>query len=205
MPRLRPQKALIWKPRIYERAGSMSGQGRSILLAIGGGISAYKSAFVCSRLVQDGCDVRTAMTDAATNFIGPATLAALSGKAVAIDSFDPVHLPLGTHIEWSRAVDLMIVAPATANLIGKFSAGIADDLISTLYLQVECPVLLAPAMSAAMWSKPAVQRNVARLREDGCHFVGPESGWLSCRVHGEGRMSDPETIIEAAKRTMETR
>lgn len=177
----------------------MSKQGQTILLAIGGGISAYKSAFICSRLVQDGCNVRVAMTAAATKFIGPATLSALSGKPVASDSFDPQLYPLGPHIELADQLDLMIVAPATANLIAKFAGGIADDLVTTLYLQVECPVLLAPAMSAPMWSKPAVQRNVARLRDDGCHFVGPESGWLSCRLRGEGRMSGPEEVIAAAQ------
>ena len=182
----------------------MNGQGPAILLAIGGGIAAYKSAFVCSRLVQDGCEVRVAMTHAATKFIGTSTLAALSGKPVATGSFDPLHHPLGPHIELADQLALMIVAPTTANLIAKFAAGIANDLLSTLYLQVECPVLLAPAMSAPMWSKPAVQRNIDRLREDGCHFVGPESGWLSCRVRGEGRMSEPEQIIAAAKRFLKS-
>lgn len=182
----------------------MSRQGRAILLAVGGGISAFKSAILCSRLVQDGSDVRVAMTRAAGNFIGASTLSALSGKPAAVDSFDPERYPLGAHIELARDLDLMVVAPATANLLAKFAAGIADDLVTTLYLQAECPVLLAPAMSAAMWSKPSVQRNVAQLREDGCHFVGPESGWLSCRVQGEGRMSDPAEIITAANRLIES-
>ena len=176
----------------------MSQPGRAILLAIGGGIAAYKSAFLCSRLVQCGYDVRVVMTQAATQFIGEATLAALSGKPVVVGMFDSKH-PLGPHIELVDQVDLVIVAPATANLIAKFAAGNADDLTSTLYLQATCPVLLAPAMSAAMWDKPAVQRNVAQLREDGCHFVGPESGWLSCRVSGQGRMSEPDSILAAAE------
>jgi phosphopantothenoylcysteine decarboxylase/phosphopantothenate--cysteine ligase len=179
----------------------MNRQGQAILLAIGGGIAAYKSAFLCSRLVQDGFDLRAAMTSAATKFIGPATLAALSGKPVASDGLSREY-PLGAHIELADNLQLMIVAPATANLIAKFASGVADDLVSTLYLQVECPVLLAPAMSAPMWSKPSLQRNVAQLQQDGCHFVGPDSGWLSCRAQGEGRMSDPEKIIEAAKRLM---
>jgi phosphopantothenoylcysteine decarboxylase/phosphopantothenate--cysteine ligase len=175
----------------------MSETGRAILLAIGGGIAAYKSAFLCSRLVQCGYDVRVVMTKSATEFIGTATLTALSGKPVAVGVFDNAY-PLGPHIELADQCDLMVVAPATANLLSKFAAGHADDLVSTLYLQAVCPVLLAPAMSASMWSKPAVQRNVARLREDSCHFVGPESGWLSCRVSGEGRMSEPNEILEAA-------
>ncbi len=181
----------------------MSRQGRAILLAVGGGIAAYKSAMLCSRLVQDGHDVRVAMTRSSTNFIGAATLSALSGKKAALDSFDPHAYPLGPHIELSRDLNLMIVAPTTANLLAKFAAGIADDLVTTLYLQVECPVLIAPAMGAPMWSKPAVQRNVSQLREDGCHFVGPGQGWLSCRVQGEGRMSDPAEIIQVAEQTFE--
>ena len=180
----------------------MSEVGRGILLAVGGGISAYKSAFLCSRLVQAGHDVRAAMTASAGQFIGAATFAALTGAPVATESFAPLQHPLGPHIELANAARLMIVAPATANLLAKFSAGIADDLVSTLYLQASCPVLLAPAMSTPMWNQPAVQRNVQRLREDGCHFVGPETGWLSCRVKGEGRMSDPETILGAAQQLL---
>lgn len=176
----------------------MSQSGRSVLLAVGGGIAAYKSAMLCSRLVQSGYDLQVVMTTSATQFVGKTTFSALSGKPVQTDSFAHQSMPLGTHIECSENVDLMIVAPATANLLAKFATGIADDLLSTLYLQVACPVLLAPAMSASMWSKPAVKRNVDALRGDGCHFVGPESGWLSCRVKGEGRMSEPESIFEAA-------
>lgn len=177
----------------------MSQQGRAVLLAIGGGIAAYKSAFLCSRLVQCGYEVRVAMTRAATEFIGVPTLAALSGKPVGLEMFDPGRHPLGPHIELADEVDLMVVAPATANMLSRFAEGRADDLVSALYLQVVCPVLLAPAMSAAMWSKPAVQRNVDQLREDGCRFVGPASGWLSCRVSGEGRMSEPDEILKEAE------
>ncbi|MEL6104400.1 MAG: flavoprotein [Planctomycetota bacterium] len=168
-----------------------------ILLAVGGGIAAYKVATVCSRLAQAGHAVQAVMTESATQFLGAATLAALSGRPVPAGSFDNRH-PLGAHIELADSIDLMIVAPATANLIAKFAGGMADDLVSTLYLQNVAPVLLAPAMSDPMWTKPSVQRNVTRLREDGCHFVGPESGWLSCRVMGMGRMSEPDAIVDAA-------
>ena len=126
------------------------------MLAVGGGIAAYKTAILCSRLAQAGCDVRVAMTRAATEFIGPPTLAALSGKPVAHEMFD-ASFPLGSHIELAEQLDLMIVAPTTASLLARFATGRADDLVSTLYLQVKCPVLLAPAMSATMWSKPAVR------------------------------------------------
>ena len=174
----------------------MSSQRPTVLLCIGGGIAAYKSAMLCSKLVQSSVDVRVAMTKSATEFIGPPTLAALSGRHIATASFDS-HYPLGAHIELANGADLMVVAPATADLMAKFACGIADDLVSTLYLQVACPVMLAPAMSDPMWNKPSVQRNVKQLREDGCQLVGPDSGWLSCRVRGDGRMSEPATIAEA--------
>lgn len=173
-----------------------------VLLAIGGGIAAYKSAMLCSKLSQDGISVRVAMTRSATEFIGPPTLAALSGRPVAIDSFDPRY-PLGAHIELAKDADMLVVAPATAGVMAKFACGIADDLVSTLYLQVACPVMLAPAMSDPMWSKPSTQRNVDQLRSDGCHIIGPDSGWLSCRVRGEGRMSEPNAIADAIKSTLE--
>lgn len=173
-----------------------------VLLAVGGGIAAYKSAVLCSRLAQSGCVVQTVMTHAATQFLGPATLAALSGRPVGLDTFDAAEHPLGPHIELARDIDLMIVAPATANLIAKFALGIADDLVTTLYLQNTAPVLIAPAMSDPMWNRPAVLRNVNQLREDGCELIGPESGWLSCRVTGEGRMSEPDAIFESARKIL---
>jgi phosphopantothenoylcysteine decarboxylase len=186
----------------------MAATGRSVvILAVGGGIAAYKSAALCSRLVQAGHEVRVAMTASATQFVGPATFAALSGRAVATGSFESGQWPLGPHIELAGGTgradaDLMIVAPATANLLGQFAHGLANDLVATLYLQVACPVLLAPAMSQAMWSKPAVERNIEQLRRDGCHFIGPEQGWLSCRQTGSGRMSEPDAIAEAAQKLL---
>ncbi|MCC9657629.1 flavoprotein [Rhodopirellula halodulae] len=167
---------------------------RRILLAIGGGIAAYKAADLCSKMAQAGYQVQVVTTHAATKFIGDATLAALSGRPVVHDGFDS-RFPLGSHIELTRGIDAMVVAPATANLLSEFANGAASDLIGTLYLQNTRPVLLAPAMSDPMWNHPAVQRNIATLREDGCHFIGPEDGWLSCRVKGTGRMSEPADIL----------
>ena len=175
--------------------------GKRILLTIGGGIAAYKSAMLCSRLVQSGHHVRVAMTRSGAEFIGPPTLAALSGKPVVTDVFDDAF-PAGSHIEIVEGIDLMIVAPATANLMADFAQGRAGDLVTTCYLQNEAPVLLAPAMSAPMWEKASVQRNVQVLRDDGCNFVGPESGWLACRKVGEGRMSEPDEILVAANRLL---
>ncbi|MGV3484099.1 MAG: flavoprotein [Planctomycetaceae bacterium] len=178
-------------------ASGPRGAKKVVVLGVGGGIAAYKAATVCSRLAQAGHEVRVAMTESATHFIGAATFSALSARPVASDRFDPTTWPLGPHIELADGADLMVVAPATANLMAKFAHGLADDLLSTLYLQISCPVLLAPAMSNAMWSKAAVQRNVQQLRDDGCLFVGPASGWLSCRQSGEGRMSEPDEIVAA--------
>ena len=131
-------------------------------------------------------------------FIGVSTFAALSGRAVATETFDPTRFPLGTHIEAPSEVALMLVAPATANLIGKFANGIADCLLSTSYLQCSAPILLAPAMSDPMWQKAAVQRNLETLKQDGCRIVGPNSGWLSCRQQGMGRMCEPDEIFASA-------
>lgn len=171
---------------------------KRILVCVGGGIAAYKSATLVSRLAQAGLDVSVAMTDAAHQFIGVSTLAALSGKAVRTKMFEPDAAPLGTHIEQSSRMDLMIVAPATADLLAKFAHGIADSLVATLYLQCDCPVVVAPAMSNIMWSKPAVQRNIRQLVADGVHQIGPEEGWLSCRQKGSGRMAEPESILAFA-------
>lgn len=136
------------------------------------------------------------MTESAERFIGPATFAALSGRPVATSLFD-CRFPLGAHIELARWADLFLVAPATANLISKAALGMADDLLSTLMLSFDGPVFLAPAMNAEMWAKPSVQRNVQRLRDDGVKILGPNSGWQSCRDQGEGRMVEPDEILEA--------
>ncbi|HEV3416120.1 MAG TPA: flavoprotein [Pirellulales bacterium] len=170
--------------------------GRELVVGVTGGIAAYKVAALVSQLVQAGADVRVVMTRAAGKFIGPATFEALTGRPVPRSAFnDPDH-PLGAHIDLADA-DLLCIAPATANFLAKAALGLADDLLSTLYLAFKGPVLMAPAMNDQMWSKPAVQRNIERLRADGVHFVGPEEGWLSCRTRGVGRMADPAQIRDA--------
>lgn len=166
-----------------------------ILLGVSGGIACYKAAALTSRLVQGGHGVTVVMTAAAQEFIGAATFRALTGRPVATQSFPPDSHPLGPHIELARKADLVCIAPATANILAKAASGLADDLLSTLLLSFEGPVLMAPAMNCEMWAKPAVQRNVAQLQEDGIHFVGPDEGWLSCRERGAGRMSEPEAIF----------
>ena len=172
----------------------------SLVIGVTGGIAAFKTAALVSRLVQDGHRVSVAMTQAASKMVGPATFAALSGRRVATRVFDE-YFPLGAHIELAQDADLLCVAPATADFLAKAALGLADDLVSTLYLAFDGPVLMAPAMNAAMWRKSAVQRNVDRLREDGVELLMPEPGWLSCREEGPGRMVEPEAIrkaIEAA-------
>ncbi|MBB3205618.1 phosphopantothenoylcysteine decarboxylase/phosphopantothenate--cysteine ligase [Rhodopirellula rubra] len=168
---------------------------KRILLGIAGGIAAYKAADLCSKLAQAGHHVQVVMTAGASEFIGETTLAALSGRPVATKSFDPRY-PLGAHIELAVDLDAMVIAPATASVLARLANGQADDLLSTLYLQNTAPVLLAPAMSDPMWSQPAVQRNIETLRNDGCRIIGPEKGWLSCRVQGVGRMSEPTKIVD---------
>jgi phosphopantothenoylcysteine decarboxylase len=180
----------------------MSPSPRRILLGVGGGIAAYKVAALASRLAQDGHALQVAMTPSAAKFIGPATLAALSGRPVASEMFAPELWPLGPHIELAEGADLYVIAPATADLMARCAQGLADSLVTALYLQVECPVVMAPAMSSAMWAKPAVQRNAAQLRADGVQLVGPDEGWLSCRRSGSGRMAAPDAIRQVIQQTL---
>jgi phosphopantothenoylcysteine decarboxylase len=170
---------------------------REIVVAVGGGIAAYKAAALTSSLVQAGAGVSVVLTRNARRFIGAATFAALTGRPVACRSFDPGRFPLGAHIELAQRAELVVVAPATADVLAKAACGLADDLLSTLLLCAECPIMMAPAMNAAMWAKPAVQRNVSQLTADGVEMIAPEEGWLSCRQTGAGRMAEPETIAAA--------
>ena len=176
--------------------------GPEIVVGVSGGIAAYKAAALTSLLVQDGAQVTAVLTRNARRFIGAATFAALTGRPVASRSFDPAAFPLGAHIELAAKADLVIVAPATADLLAKAAGGVADDLLTTLLLCVECPVLYAPAMNAAMWEKPAVQRNVQQVAADGGIIVQPGTGWLSCRRQGTGRMAEPEEIAAVIRTTL---
>lgn len=171
---------------------------KRIVLGVSGGIAAFKSASIASRLIQDGHRVSVVMTENAIRFIGPATFTALCGTPPVLETFDPRY-PLGPHIELAEGCDLCIIAPATAKTLASCALGLADDLLSTLYLNLECPVVFAPAMSAPMWNAAAVQRNVALLLGDGCHVVGPDTGWLSCRRNGVGRMAEPDSILSACR------
>lgn len=167
--------------------------GRQLVVGVSGGIAAYKTAALVSRLVQDGADVHVVMTRAAEKFVGPDTFAALTGRPVVRRMFGNARHPLGPHIDLAGA-DLLCVAPATANFIAKAAHGLAADLLGTVYLAFKGRVLFAPAMNDRMWQHPAVQRNMETLRGDRVEFVGPGEGWLSCRTSGPGRMADPEEI-----------
>lgn len=179
-------------------------QDREILLGVTGGIAAYKAADLCSLLVQAGASVSVVMTRSAKRFIGPTTFEALTGRPVHNRLFSPREHHQGEHIGLVRRADLLIVAPASANCLAKFAHGLADDLLSTIALSQTGPVLLAPAMNSEMWGKPAVMRNVAQLRVDGCEIVEPGSGWLSCGQVGPGRMAEPEEIFNRARDILST-
>jgi len=169
--------------------------GKKLLLGLTGGIAAYKGAELTRLLIKAGADARVAMTQAATRFITPLTLQALSGQPVWTDLWDArVHDAMG-HIELSRDRDLIIVAPATADFMAKLAQGLADDLLASLCLARRCPLVIAPAMNVEMWQQAATQRNLARLREDGVHIVGPAAGDQACGEVGLGRMVEPQAIL----------
>ncbi len=173
-------------------------QGRRILVAVTGGIAAYKVAALVSRLVKDGAEVRVVMTEAAQKFVGPVTFRALTNWPVAADMWSDLPEPVGyQHLALAHFAELIVVAPASADILAKFAHGLADNLVTSTVLAATVPILLAPAMNTAMWDNPLTQANVARLREVGCHFVGPETGRLGCGESGAGRMSEPEQIREA--------
>ncbi len=166
-------------------------------MCVCGGIAAYKVCEVVSRLVQRGAGATVAMTAAARRFVGPATFEALTTRRVLTGLWSTGQIADSPHIRATAAVDLTLVAPATADMIGKIAAGIADDVVSTLVISATFPVLLAPAMNDRMWQNPIVQANVRKLSEAGYALVGPAEGWLACRSIGPGRMADPAEILSA--------
>ncbi|MDA0658029.1 MAG: phosphopantothenoylcysteine decarboxylase [Planctomycetota bacterium] len=173
-----------------------------IVVGVTGGIAAFKTARLVSDLVQCGIQVDVVMTSDAQEFVGAATFAALTGRPVCTQRFD-ARFPLGAHIELARGRDCLCIAPATANFLAKAAVGIADDLLSTLYLSFVGTVIIAPAMNVHMWEHATVRRNVRQLEKDGVTIVAPGTGWLSCRDEGAGRMAEPEqirTVIQAGLR-----
>jgi len=170
-------------------------QGSHVLLGVGGGIAAYKAAELARGLIKAGATVQVIMTTAATAFVGPATFEGLTGRPVHSGVFEDVHRVL--HIRLAREADVAVFAPATTNLLAKFANGLADDLVSSLYTALTCPVVVAPAMHTEMWLHPATQANVARLRGWGVHVAGPGEGQLAGGDVGPGRMLEPEDLVAA--------
>jgi phosphopantothenoylcysteine decarboxylase len=170
-------------------------RGREIVVGVCGGIAAYKVADLVSRLVQLGAGVTVCMTPEAQRFVTPLTFQALSGRPVRTDPFNLVESSDPQHIALTERADLMLVAPATGNIIAKIAAGLCDDLVSLMVSAAACPVVFAPAMNNRMWTNPITQENVRRLQSLGYRFIGPEEGWLACRNTGPGRLADPQTIV----------
>ncbi|HIE51351.1 MAG TPA: bifunctional phosphopantothenoylcysteine decarboxylase/phosphopantothenate--cysteine ligase CoaBC [Armatimonadetes bacterium] len=182
-------------PAPFVDAGTF--QGKTIVVGVTGSIAAYKAADLVSRLTQAGADVRVILTAHAQEFIAPLTFRTLSGREALTDLFAAPEAYRIRHLSLAEQADALIVAPATANLIGKAAAGIADDLLTTTLLAVTCPLLFAPAMNEAMYRNALVQRNLEVLREHGCLIIEPEEGWLACRQVGRGRLAATETLVQA--------
>ncbi|ANY69805.1 phosphopantothenoylcysteine decarboxylase [Paenibacillus sp. BIHB 4019] len=170
---------------------------KTIILGITGGIAAYKAATLCSRLVQAGAKVHVIMTESAARFITPLTLQTLSRNPVHIDTFDERDPAVVSHIHLADHADLIVIAPATANVIGKMANGLADDMLSTTLLAATSPVLVAPAMNVHMYEHPAVARNLQTLADRGVMFVDPGEGQLACGYVAKGRLAEPEEIVHA--------
>ncbi len=177
-------------------------QGKRILLIVGGGIAAYKALELVRRLKERGASVRVILTKGGAEFVTPLSFSVLSEDKTFTDLFDLKDEAEIGHIRLSREADLVVVAPATADLLAKMATGTASDLASTVLLATDKRVLVAPAMNVRMWQHPATRRNVATLRADGIHFVGPEEGEMACGEFGPGRMAEPETIVSAIARLL---
>ncbi|MFN4242452.1 MAG: flavoprotein [Tepidisphaerales bacterium] len=177
-------------------------KGREVIVGVCGGIAAYKVCDVVSKLVQLGAGVTVCMTPEAQKFVTPLTFEALCGRPVRTD---PFNLSAGSdpqHISLTEKADLMLVAPATNNLIAKVAAGLCDDIVSLMVCAAACPVVFAPAMNSRMWDHPIAQENFARLARLGYRFIGPESGWLACRNVGSGRLTEPAKIVAEVVRML---
>ncbi|KZN95719.1 phosphopantothenoylcysteine decarboxylase [Aeribacillus pallidus] len=169
---------------------------RRILLCVTGGIAVFKAAALTSKLTQAGFDVKVIMTESATKFVTPLTFQVLSRNEVFLDTFDEKDAKVIAHIDLADWADLVLVAPATANIIGKLASGIADDMVTTTLLATTAPVWIAPAMNVHMYGHPAVKRNIETLYRDGYQFIEPQEGHLACGYVGKGRLEEPDKIVE---------
>ncbi|MBO7635103.1 MAG: bifunctional phosphopantothenoylcysteine decarboxylase/phosphopantothenate--cysteine ligase CoaBC [Paludibacteraceae bacterium] len=175
----------------------MSLQGKHILVGVTGGIAAYKMATVIRDFKKKGAEVKVVMTPMAKQFITPLTLATLSQNPILVDFFDPENGAWNSHVSLGIWADAYLIAPATANTIGKMANGIADNLLLTSYLSAKCPVFVAPAMDLDMYAHPAVQKNIETLRSRGNHIIDAEEGFLASGLTGKGRMAEPSTIVDS--------
>ena len=175
----------------------MSLQGKHILVGVTGGIAAYKMATVIREFKKKGAEVKVVMTPMAKQFITPLTLATLSQNPILVDFFDPENGAWNSHVSLGIWADAYLIAPATANTIGKMANGIADNLLLTSYLSAKCPVFVAPAMDLDMYAHPAVQKNIETLRSRGNHIIDAEEGFLASGLTGKGRMAEPSTIVDS--------
>ncbi|CAM2843753.1 DNA/pantothenate metabolism flavoprotein [Legionella steigerwaltii] len=173
--------------------------GKKVLLGVCGGVAAYKSAYLIRELTRAGAEVNVVMTQSAQEFVSPLLMQALSGNSTRADLFDAQAERAMGHIELARWADYLVIAPASANMLAKMAQGIADDLLSTLYLVAEVPVIVCPAMNHSMWEHPATQANCKILRDRGAIFVGPEEGSQACGEYGLGRVSEVEQIMGALR------
>lgn len=176
---------------------SMILKGKSILLGVSGGIAVYKAVSLCSKLAQAGADVRVIMTESAVKFVAPLTFQTLSRHHVMTDTFEEKDPSVVSHIDLADHADLVVIAPATANILAKMALGIGDDMLSTTLLATTAPILAAPAMNVHMYEHPAVLNNMETLRERGVRFIEPGEGQLACGYVGKGRLAEPEQIYEA--------
>jgi phosphopantothenoylcysteine decarboxylase/phosphopantothenate--cysteine ligase len=174
-------------------------------LGVSGGIAAYKAVEVMRSLQKAGCEVSVAMTRHATEFVQPLTFRALTDKHLIVDDYDPANPDPIAHINFSQEIDLLLIVPATANIIAKFANGVADDFLSSTYLASTAPVMIAPAMNTTMWEQPATQRNIEQLKKDGVHFVEPVAGELACKTVGTGKLEDVENIVSQALKILNAR
>lgn len=170
-------------------------RGKRVVLGVTGGIAAFKAASIASQLTQRGVDTRVIMTNSATQFITPLTMQILSRHHVAVDTFDEHNPAVVNHIDLADHADLFVIAPATANFIGKLAAGLGDDMLTTTLLATRAPIVVAPAMNVHMYQNPVVQENIKRLKSRGIRFIDPSEGQLACGYVGQGRMAEPSEIV----------
>ena len=186
---------MLWEFVVSERKSSML-SNKKILLCVSGGIAVYKAVALVSKLSQAGAEVKVIMTDSATRFVQPLSFQVMSKNDVFTDTFDEKNSNVIAHIDLADWADLVIVAPATANVIGKLANGIGDDMVTTTLLATTAKVWIAPAMNVHMYDHPAVKRNIATLATDGYEFIEPSEGFLACGYVGKGRLEEPEKIVQ---------